>query len=382
MPSFVLAAFLLGFRSLVLANVGSTLPRHAFATLGQNGTSSQVSGALSISSFDSSTTVLGIVTGLEPGQHGFHIHESADFSDGCDSTGGHWNPFNTDHGAPLNSINSKHLGDFGNIQADESGTALVNVSIDEDLLAELFRNESQSTRVFLVHEDPDDLGLGNNNGSALHGNAGPRLKCGVISAFEPIRARAVLDSGPEEHENITGTIEMNSLSPTTLRLTGNISGLEPGSAHGLHIHTGPAEEADTCGPSVTGGHYNPLERNHSSPENPILERHMGDFGNVVADANGIAPVDMEVENVFLWGPYSVVGRSWVLHAGEDDLGLGGASDSLTTGAAGGRIRCGTIRLLDSDAGGGDSNADDSSAKAVSTSAAVAAAFLAVLFLLA
>ena len=32
---------------------------------------------------DGPTTISWKVTGLEPGLHGFHIHEKADFSDGC-----------------------------------------------------------------------------------------------------------------------------------------------------------------------------------------------------------------------------------------------------------------------------------------------------------
>lgn len=32
------------------------------------------------------------VTGLTPGLHGFHIHEKGDLSNGCMSTGGHYNP--------------------------------------------------------------------------------------------------------------------------------------------------------------------------------------------------------------------------------------------------------------------------------------------------
>ena len=35
--------------------------------------------------------------------HGAHIHEYGDFSEGCDSTGGHYNPFGVLHGAPDDS---------------------------------------------------------------------------------------------------------------------------------------------------------------------------------------------------------------------------------------------------------------------------------------
>jgi Cu/Zn superoxide dismutase len=38
------------------------------------------------------------------GKHGFHIHEKADFSQGCASAGPHFNPYRTAHGAPTGSL--------------------------------------------------------------------------------------------------------------------------------------------------------------------------------------------------------------------------------------------------------------------------------------
>merc|ERR1712032_1387736 len=56
----------------------------------------------------------------EPGsKHGFHVHEKADFSNGCKSAGPHWNPLNLDHGAPEDEI--RHVGGLGNITANEPG---------------------------------------------------------------------------------------------------------------------------------------------------------------------------------------------------------------------------------------------------------------------
>ena len=42
----------------------------------------------------------------------------------------------------------------------------------------------------------------------------------------------------------------------------------------------------------------------------------------------------------------VLGKAIVVHAGEDDLGLGGDDGSLATGNAGGRMACGVIRLVE------------------------------------
>ena len=96
------------------------------------------------------------------------------------------------------------------------------------------------------------------------------------------------------------------------------------------------------GCTTAGPHYNPFGHTHAGPQN--VARHIGDLGNVEADAQGNGKYRLLDHQVNLYGPYSVVGRSCVLHRLTDDLGLGGNEESLKTGNAGARIACGVIGL--------------------------------------
>ena len=117
--------------------------------------------------------LVGRVTGLAPGKHGFHIHEFGDLSDGCKSAGGHYNPDGVDHG----DIDKGHAGDLGNIVADENGTAEVRLVLKR---VDLFGDRNIIGRAIVVHADEDDLGKGGDEESLKTGNAGDRLGCGVI----------------------------------------------------------------------------------------------------------------------------------------------------------------------------------------------------------
>ncbi|XP_054716157.1 superoxide dismutase [Cu-Zn]-like isoform X2 [Uloborus diversus] len=120
-------------------------------------------------------SVTGQISGLSPGLHGFHVHEFGDLSNGCASTGGHYNPTNMDHGAPTDS--QKHVGDLGNIEADRSGVADLNMVGDQ---MRLCGPMSIMGRAIVVHGGEDDLGRGGNQASRNNGNAGPRVGCCII----------------------------------------------------------------------------------------------------------------------------------------------------------------------------------------------------------
>ena len=120
------------------------------------------------------TLIKGTITGLKPGEHGFHIHEFGDMSEGCESMGGHYNPDGVDHG----DIEQGHVGDLGNITADENGTASFSIQANR---VDLIGDRSIIGRGIVVHADQDDLGKGGDEESLKTGNAGDRLACGVIT---------------------------------------------------------------------------------------------------------------------------------------------------------------------------------------------------------
>ncbi|XP_004288411.1 PREDICTED: superoxide dismutase [Cu-Zn] 4AP [Fragaria vesca subsp. vesca] len=121
------------------------------------------------------THVRGRIMGLSPGLHGFHIHAFGDTSNGCLSTGPHFNPLNKDHGAP--SDQHRHAGDLGNVTAGPDGVAEVSL-VDSQI--PLSGPHSILGRAVVVHADPDDLGKGGHELSKSTGNAGARVGCGII----------------------------------------------------------------------------------------------------------------------------------------------------------------------------------------------------------
>jgi Cu-Zn family superoxide dismutase len=74
------------------------------------------------------------------------------------------------------------------------------------------------------------------------------------------------------------------------------------------------------------------------------ERHVGDLGNIEADATGVANIDFTDSIISLRGPHNIIGRALVVHNGTDDLGRGGTDESRKTGSAGGRYACGVIGI--------------------------------------
>ncbi len=118
-----------------------------------------------------------------------------------------------------------------------------------------------------------------------------------------------------------------------VRVEAHINGLTPGD-HGFHIHQyGDCSAADG---TSAGGHYNPEGVAHGAPGDDV--RHVGDLGNITANASGHGMINFVDTRLTFDGPNSIIGRGVILHGGADDL------TSQPTGAAGPRVACGVIGI--------------------------------------
>lgn len=136
-------------------------------------------------------TIRGKITGLTPGKHGLHIHAEGEgvLTSDCKTAGGHFNPNAKNHGAPTDE--DRHAGDLGNIEANDKGEAVFEISDKLFTLIQIsakIDDKDDPTKSLplalgksiVVHEKEDDLGKGGKDDSLKTGAAGGRLACGVI----------------------------------------------------------------------------------------------------------------------------------------------------------------------------------------------------------
>lgn len=146
----------------------------------------------------------------------------------------------------------------------------------------------------------------------------------------PTHAIAVLVPGNDS--GVAGTVTFTKVEGG-VRVVAEVTGLTPGK-HGFHVH----EFGDLSKPDLTstGGHFNPEGHDHAGPMDEV--RHVGDLGNLDADASGRAKADFVDPKIELGGEHSIIGLAVIVHAGEDDL------KSQPTGAAGARVAGGVIAI--------------------------------------
>jgi Cu-Zn family superoxide dismutase len=140
--------------------------------------------------------------------------------------------------------------------------------------------------------------------------------------------------GTADGSDIQGTLKFED-TDKGLKVTGNIDNI-PSGEHGFHIH-----EFGDCSDEAkaAGGHFNPGQHPHGLvTKDGVAKVHAGDMGNLVADKEGKAQVNILIPGVTLnSGKFDVAGRAVIVHEKTDDFGQ-------PVGNAGSRIACGPIVL--------------------------------------
>jgi Cu-Zn family superoxide dismutase len=160
----------------------------------------------------------------------------------------------------------------------------------------------------------------------------------------PAPAAIVLPSTSTAHLAIahvtgaTGSLVSGSLrlvpSGNGVRISGAIGGLVPGSRHGLHVHVnGDCSSADG---SAAGDVFMPATGDTSRDHHP----HVVQGNDIVADADGVAHVDMTLAQRALGGGFNdIANRALVVHA-LPDAAVTAPREDL-------RIGCGVIVVVPS-----------------------------------
>ncbi|XP_067135686.1 uncharacterized protein [Centruroides vittatus] len=157
----------------------------------------------------------------------------------------------------------------------------------------------------------------------------------------------------EKQQNVTGLIRLWQKENGTLHVHIQLEGFKihqhdsgdhksDKHSHGFHVHR-DGDLSNGC--QSTGPHYNPLEVAHGGPKSPV--RHVGDLGNIACDEQGVTNIVVTDEIASLQGPYSIIGKSLVVHEDVDDFGTNpDIPASISSGNAGSRIACCIIEKVE------------------------------------
>jgi Cu-Zn family superoxide dismutase len=206
----------------------------------------------------------------------------------------------------------------------------------------------------------DDVAPGNTSENSLQDNRPVPQTAAVPTATNPPapQSEALVrvdeaDIIPDEYTTNNGSIDrlaIATLQPTegnttsgmvafiqadadngAIRVVGKIIDIAPGT-HGFHVH-----EIGNCATpdaSSAGDHFNPAGVHHAGHEAAV--RHVGDLGNLVANADNTATIDFYDDHMEFVGMNSIIGKAFIVHADEDDL------TTQPAGNSGDRIACGVI----------------------------------------
>lgn len=154
--------------TFVVAMAVSCSTTKTYTINSKSGTSTQ--GTATFTQSGKTVTMDLNVSKLTPGIHAVHIHEKGDCSAAdASSAGGHWNPTSHKHGQWGHG--EFHMGDIGNLNADQEGNARLLFKTDKWCLGCVDESKNIIGRSLVIHADKDDFK------AQPTGNAGGRVGC-------------------------------------------------------------------------------------------------------------------------------------------------------------------------------------------------------------
>ena len=134
----------------------------------------QLVTTLTLSDAGNGIVITGTLDGVDPGLHGFHLHEVGVCEPPFETAGGHFNPTGKKHG--ILNPDGHHLGDLPNIFMPKEGEGAIQIFATGVTLkaGEEGSLRDEDGTAIVIHSGPDDYK------TDPSGDSGGRIACGVL----------------------------------------------------------------------------------------------------------------------------------------------------------------------------------------------------------
>ena len=264
------------------------------------------------------TDLVRLIGEINSSGHNWHVHRDPLDADGqdCSIAGPHYNPRNVDITPP------GYLERCGNANS----SLQMNCEIG-DLSNKGSPFDVVNRRIQQFYTDTDLPLLGDADGYFIDNRSvvihapdrgAPRIACTNLTQYQPLEAVSIFNEN-----GVSGSIRFYQRSPyDPTRVVVNLRGLRQ-MADGYHVHEYPVGPESLGSPSkcsgmYAGGHWNPTNVTSSGTTSDQFE--IGDLSGKFGGLSRLSELSAEYTdpNIPLFGSFSVIGRSIVIHRDEPD----------------------------------------------------------------